>query len=719
MKEDIRKIDAYWRASNYLTVALMYLKDNIFLKHEIDIQDLKDYSSGHWGTCPGINFILSHLNYYIKIYAQRVQLTIGPGHAGNALLVHLLLEGTFQKYYSIAGSESKWDISKLQDCIAKMRTEINPFYPGTIYDGGELGYSLPVAFGTVIGKEELLNVCIIGDGEFETDTISSTWRTKLYFKKNVGKVLPILHMNGYRMSEKSILSQFSDRQIVQYFDSMGYDARIIELSHEDMIGAFKWANDLLFYAKDSVDKKWPIIVLKSPKGYSAPDTEGVHIQGSCDSHKDPISRLTRDEKVVYLQKWLDSYNPEELFLENGELKEEIKDILPQEELKLGNSLSYYERKPLVIPEEKRFNNEEKQCKNIIGIKKCIKEIMQLNKDRLIIVSPDELESNLLGELKNLDSANDCIWEVLNENICQSWMQGYILTGRNALMIGYEAFMPVISSMVSQYAKWIYQASLISWRKKMGSLNYILTSVWETNTFSHQNPVFIDLLISMQFDFTRIYMPIDANTAYICLQKCLSSENRINSIVCTKQTMPQYLNMNEAVDAVQKGNVEWENINTRSKELDLILISSGDYCVRECKEAIDILNSYIPDINIKHVTVIELTTLGMKSVYSHAMETEKFNQIFPVGVPIVFCFHGYEASIKTLLFERTKDREISILGYRNKSIHSMNDLMRMQKNGNSRYDIILRSCDYLKKYGDKIMNIKEYVSKMKLENYQSD
>ena len=342
-------------------------------------------------------------------------------------------------------------------------------------------------------------------------------------------------------------------------------ARIVELNHEDMINAFKWAHDLLFYSKDSLDKRWPIIALRSPKGYSAPDTDIVHIQGSSDSHKNPLSKLTRNEQIAYLQKWLESYKPEELFSENGELKDRIKDILPREELKLGNILDYYERMPLIVPEEKRFNyssgNGQIQCKNILGIKESLSDLIRLNKDRLIIVSPDELKSNLLGELRDLvkDSSSNCIWEVLNENICQSWMQGYISTGRNALMIGYEAFMPVISSMVSQYAKWIYQASLINWRKKMGSLNYVLTSVWEANTFSHQNPAFIDLLISMQYEFVRIYMPIDANTAYVSLQKCLLSENRINSIVCTKQMMPQYLNMNDAVDAVQNGIVEWYNI----------------------------------------------------------------------------------------------------------------------------------------------------------------
>lgn len=434
MIEDIYKIDAYWRAANYYTVALMYLKNNILLNRKVKVDDLKQYSSGHWGTCPGINFILAHLNYFISSTGQKVQLTIGPGHAGTALFVNLLLEGTLQEYYSLLNEQgTKFDIKKLQNCISQIRTEINPSFPGTVYDGGELGYSLPVAFGTVIGKKDLLNVCIIGDGEFETGTISSAWRTKIYFDQMSGKVLPIIHLNGYRMSDSTILSQYSDEQIMQYFISMDYKAKIVHLEHTEMIEALLWARDLYEFRGEEKGP-WPVIVLKSMKGYSAPDTKKIHIQGNSDSHKNPLNKLNSIEKADYLQKWLESYKPEELFCEDGNLKEYIKEIIPNDNLKLGKVLSYYERQKLQLPAIKDFalplGNEPHSFRNIIGIKSYLKEVILLNKERFIIVSPDELKSNLLGDLKNYENnaKPDCIWEILNENICQAWMQGYTLIG---------------------------------------------------------------------------------------------------------------------------------------------------------------------------------------------------------------------------------------------------------------------------------------------------
>lgn len=699
MVEDINKIDSYWRAANYYTVALMYLKDNILLNRKLEVEDLKQYSSGHWGTCPGINFILAHLNYFISSYGQKIQLTIGPGHAGNALFVNLLLEGTLQKYYSLMDDQgTEMDINKLQECISKIRTEINPSFPGTIYDGGELGYSLPVAFNRYWEKD-LLNVCIIGDGEFETGTISSAWRTKVYFNQTAGKVLPIIHLNGYRMSDKTILSQYSDDQIIRFFEAMDYEAKIVHLDHMEMNKALVWAKEL-FELAEKEKTPWPVIILVSPKGYSAPNTESIHIQGNLNSHKNPLSKLDGMEKADYLQKWLESYKPKELFCEDGSLKEEVKEILPNDELKLGNTLSYYERKSLQLPNIKEFaislDEHVTFFRNIKGIEKYLKRVIQLNKDHFIIISPDELKSNLLGDLKDCENnaKENCVWEILNENICQAWMQGYILSGRNALMISYEAFMPIITSMVSQYAKWIYQSNQIEWRKKMASMTYLLTSVWEANTFSHQNPAFVDQLIVSQEAFVRIYMPIDANTTLSSLHLSLSSENQINAIVCSKQSLPQYLNIVAAEDAMQRGLVEWEFCSSESKKFDLVLISAGDYCARECKEAINIIMKFLPRIHLKFVAVLELTVIGSQSIYAHAMDDSTFEKYFSNEAPAIFCYHGYASSIKALLFERFKKREISVLGYANKSIHSVSDLKKMQINGNSRYDIVMKACSHL-------------------------
>lgn len=700
IKEDVNKIDAYWRAANYLTVAFMFLKSNIFLKRDISVEDVKQFASGHWGTAPGVNFIVAHLNYFIKNYRRRVQLTIGPGHAGNALFANLLLEGTLHKYYDLKDEKLNLDIDKVQDCISKVRTENNPFFPGTVYDGGELGYSLPVAFGTIMGDENLLHVCVIGDGEFETGTIASTWRTQIYFDGPEGKVLPIIHMNGYRMSDRSMLSWYSDEQIIQYFESMNYEARIVGLNHEEMIDALNWAESI--FQSGTVDKpRWPVIVLKNAKGYSAPDTESVRIQGRSDSHKNPLSKMSAEERAIYLQQWLKSYVPEELFEDNGEPKQCVKDILPEEEYKIGNSLSYYERRPLAFPkiEEYEIKQREKNDKysNILGISKFLKDLIKLNRERFIIVSPDELKSNFLGELKEYcDEINaKCVWEVLNENICQAWMQGYIASGRNALMIGYEAFMPVIISMVNQYAKWIYQSNKIEWRKKRASHTYLLTSVWEANTFSHQNPAFIDYLVTMQYDFVRVYLPIDANSTLVCLKECLESENQINAIESTKQSMQQYLSLEEAQKAINDGVVVQDYIRDDSGNIDLLLVSAGDYCARECKEAIHILSLHIPNINVRHIAVIELTVLGSPNNYPHAMDEEAFNKIFTKNSPMVFCYHGYESSIKALLFDRLGERKVSVLGYCNRSIHSVGDVEKMSVNGNSRYGILMKGCEYLK------------------------
>ncbi len=689
-EEDVAKIDAYWRAANYLTVAFMYLKDNVFLKRDITASDVKPFASGHWGTAPGINFIIAHLNYFIKNRSARVQLTIGPGHAGNALFANLLLEGTLKDYYDLTDEKGCLDIGKVQEAITLMRTENNPFFPGTIYDGGELGYSLPVAYGTVIGEKELLHVCVIGDGEFETGTISSAWRTQLYFDNTHGMVLPIVHLNGFRMSDESMLSQYSDEQIIQYFESMNYEARIIGLNHKEMIDALEWAGDI-YETKNSASMRKPVIILKSPKGFSAPDTELIHFQGQSDSHKNPLSRLSADERAEYLHKWLESYKPGELFEEDGEPKAYIKAIIPNENLRLGNSHKYYRRLSLSLPDVEEYTKKGKiradKLSSVKEIQDYLKEIIKRNSDRFIIVSPDELKSNYLGELKDYCEETDIksIWEVLNENICQAWMQGYIATGRNAIMISYEAFMPIVISMVNQYAKWICQSEEVDWREKRASHTYLLTSVWEANTFSHQNPAFMDYLITMQYDFVRVFYPIDANTTLMCLEDCLKSENRINAIESTKQYMEQYLDSEGAKAATKDGFAARDYIRNADRGIELVLVSIGDYCARECEAAVN-MQGIMSEINIRHVAVIELTSLGNRNIYSHAMDDETFESVFPQGIPMIICYHGYETTIKALLFGRIGNRKTEVLGYKNKSIHSASDVEKMDVNGNSRYSI---------------------------------
>ncbi|NLB78977.1 MAG: hypothetical protein GX796_09085 [Clostridiaceae bacterium] len=339
---DAQKIDQYWRAANYLTAAFMYLKDNIFLKRKLCLDDLKDHPSGHWGTSPGINFIVAHLNYFITHTKRRVQLVIGPGHAGNALFVNLLLEGTLQEYYPIQNNESIcFDVNKIQDCITQIRTEGSPYLPGTIYDGGELGYSLPVSFGSIFDQPNLLTVCIVGDGEFETGTISSSWRCNQYVDRSSGKILPIIHLNGYRMGDQSLLSRYSDREIDLYFKSMGYVARFVYLDHQEMIDALNWVDYQYKQIEEGASGAWPVLVLKSSKGCTAPDIGCIKVQGTLDAHKNPLRNLSKQERVAYLQGWLGSYHPEELFDEKGYLKKDIAEIIPKNKLRIGKTLEGY------------------------------------------------------------------------------------------------------------------------------------------------------------------------------------------------------------------------------------------------------------------------------------------------------------------------------------------------------------------------------------------
>ena len=703
MNMESQSINKYWKAANYLTVAFMYLKNNIFLTEEFSVSDMKDYPTGHWGTSPGINFIFAHLNRFICYTKKQIQLVVGPGHAGNALLANLLIEDSLKEYYVIDSKEKSFnfDAELVNKLMTKIRTENSPFFPGLIYDGGELGYSLPVAFGSVLDNPNLLSVCIIGDGEFETGTIASSWRCKDYLDRSSGFVLPIIHLNGFRMGSRSIISYYDDEDIMLYFKSMGYEAKIVDFNHEKMINALDWADDMYKKIKNGEYNVWPVLVLKTLKGYSAPN-----IEGTSGSHKDPLKRFNKRERFEYLHGWLRSYQPTELFDDNGFFHEDILRIIPEDKFKIGRILESYSHSKLNIPEANQFSlsldDMESKYSTITILTDYLLEIIQKNADIFRIMSPDELQSNLLGKLISICDVNSVnytsnsrVMEILNENICQAWLQGYILTGRNAVMISYEAFMPIITSMVSQYAKWIYQSKKVSWRKDISSATYILTSLWESNTYSHQNPEFISNMLGSQHEFVRIYMPIDANTLLSSTYQCLSSENQINTIIVSKQNMPQFLNIENANLCVEKGIVNWDYFYDNNETIDIILAAAGDYSIRETMEGLKIIQQYISQINIRVISILELTVIGANAIYPHAMNEDDFRHFFTSASPVVFCFHGYAAAIKALLFDRIELSRISIIGYNNRSVTSTNDLNKMILNGNSRYNIVIEACKLIK------------------------
>lgn len=694
----IKKIDKYWRACNYLTVANMYLKNNQFLTNELQDSDIKDYASGHWGTCPGVNFIYAHLNWYVKRYRRKTQLILGPGHGGNALLANLQLEKSLRKNpVSIKIAEEKM----VTKDFCSIRTEVNPFYPGTIYDGGELGYSLAVAFGSVLDKPHSLCVCIIGDGEAETGTLAASWNCKEYMNASSGFVLPIVHLNGYRMGEHSVLSSKSDEDITSIYRGMGYRPFIVEGNHISMYKALERIENTYREIEEGKHNIWPVLILRTPKGWTAPNYCDFHIENNVIAHKNPLRELHSNKTKEYLLYWLKSYQPDELFI-NGEPCDDILAIIPDKEYQLGNSLINYENENLNIPDAEKYMISPIErmgtYQNICILNNYFSDVIRMNARSFRIFSPDELQSNRLGELTNVlceEHIENRVIEILNENICQGFMQGYTLTGRSAIMIGYEAFMQIISSMVSQYAKWIFQAEKVSWRSRRASMTYLLTSLCWSNTFSHQNPEFINSILSNEYPFMRIYMPPDANSLLTCTEVCIGSSGKINLIITSKQKMPQWLDPENARLGVKKGVLQWQELPDRG-EPDIVIVAAGDYPVRECMEAINAIRSVIPNIKIRFLTVIELTSIGSTVVYPHALEQEEFERLFCNNVPIIFCFHGYPSAIKILLYDRLDSKRLTILGYKNQSVFSCNDLDKMILNGCSRYDIELEVYNQLLK-----------------------
>lgn len=701
----------------------MFLRDNVYLQRDLVINDIKRYVSGHWGTSPGINFLYAHLNRYITEYRRKTQLVIGSGHAAKALLSNLYLEGTLCEYYPALNEkyERLLNFIHMGKIAPGMRSEINPFYPGVIYDGGELGYSLPVAFGSVLDYPDLLTVCIIGDGEAETGTISASWNCKELMNTLSGFVLPIIHLNKYRMGDRSLLSYKSDEDLQSLFKGMGYLPKVITTNHTEMIEALNWVDRTHREIQGGKHNKWPILIFRSPKGWTAPENDIFKIEGTLRSHKNPLHDLYENHSArEYLKHWLMSYCPEELFERNGDPDSDILKIIPDEKYRLGNALKRYKRKQLYLPDIKNFALHQEAgdgFRNITVLLDYFSEILQQNSGTFRIMSPDELESNLLGGLREITTANysdkaiagsdnSGVMEILNENICQAWMQGYLMTGRNCVMISYEAFMPIITSMTSQYAKWLFQAEKIPWRKKTASLTYLLTSLCWSNTYSHQNPEFINNLLGHQHSYVRIYLPPDANSLLACMQLCLSSEGRINAIIVSKQVMPQWFDIETALSGLKQGVINWDWLDIENHQTpDIIFAAAGDFSIRETLAGIDEIRKYVPGLKVRFLSVVELTSIGPVSVYSHAMEMAEFSEFFLEDIPILFCFHGYASVIKMLLFDRITHQRLKVLGYNNQSITSANSLNKMILNGNSRYHIALEAVNML--YNDKRITKDQY------------
>lgn len=702
------KIDAYWRAANYLSCAQIYLKDNPLLKRPLRFEDVKSKLIGHWGTVPGQNFIYVHLNRVIKKYDLNMIYICGPGHGGQALVSNVYLEGTYTEFYPniTEDEEGLKKLCKQFSFPGGIGSHATPETPGSINEGGELGYSLSHAFGAVLDNPELIATCVIGDGEAETGPLATSWHAnKLLNPMTDGAVLPILHLNGYKISNPTILARISKEELDALLRGYGWIPFYVEgdepkYMHERMakvldevIEKIKEIQTDARMNKNSIRPLWPMIVLRTPKGWTGPkEIDGKIIEGSFRAHQVPIE-VTREhpESLQRLEQWLKSYHPEELFTPEGKLKAELKDLAPNKDQRMGaNKIANggLKKESLILPDYRNFGvsvpkpgKVEKEDMRILGT--FIKEIIEKNQANrnFRVFGPDEALSNRLNHAfeatnrqwvstiyeKDEFLAHDgrIIDSMLSEHLCEGMLEGYILTGRYGFFHSYESFIRIVDSMVGQHAKWLKMANEISWRKRIPSLNILLSShAWQQdhNGFTHQDPGFINHLLTKKADTVRIYLPPDANCLLSCFNHCIQSENYINLIIASKHPRPQWLTIKQAEIHCRQGIGIWEFASSdQNGEPDVILACAGDTPTLETIACVTILKKHCPDLKIRVVNVVDLMRLQPKDIHPHGLTDDEYNMIFTKDKPIIFAFHGYPNVIHELTYKR-QNQNLHVRGY---------------------------------------------------------
>ena len=747
-KKEINKLDAYFRALNYISVGQLYLLDNPLLKEELKWSHIKKKIVGHWGTVPGQNFIYTHLNRIIKKNDLNMIYISGPGHGGNAVVSNVYLEGTYSNTYP----EVSEDIEGLKKLFKQfsfpggIASHAAPETPGSINEGGELGYSLSHAFGAVFDNPDLIAACVIGDGEAETGPLATSWHSNKFLNpKRDGIVLPILHLNGYKISNPTVLSRISNEELSSLLYGYGWKPYLVEGSttmelHKNMAltldRIIKEIKKIQYNARynNKVERVfYPMIVLRTPKGWTGPKlVEGKKVEGTFRSHQVPIP-LENDEELKQLEKWLKSYHPEELFDDNGHLLPYLKKLVPYNPMGAnpnanGGLLLQELKVPSIDKYAVKFTHPgeiEKEDMRVLG--EFIRDIIKENPNNFRVFGPDETMSNRLSHIFEAD--NRCWYltkkkedeylsydgrimdSYLSEHTCEGWLEGYILTGRHGVFVSYEAFIRIVDSMASQHAKWIKVSKELPWRKEISSLNYILTSnVWQQdhNGYTHQDPGFIDHLVNKKADIVRIYLPPDSNCLLSCFDHIIKTKNYINVIVASKHMRPQWLTMEEAKEHCAKGLSKWNFASNDNKGVDIVLVSIGDAPTLENIAAVSILRNYLPDIKIRFINVVDLMKLEPSTKHPHGLTNTEYNKLFTKDKPIIFNYHGYPTLIHELTYER-ENKNISVHGYIEEGTITTAFDMRV-KNEIDRYHIVIDIINHLDiaktREGKKIIKLME-------------
>jgi xylulose-5-phosphate/fructose-6-phosphate phosphoketolase len=708
--ELLAKMDAYWHAANYLTVGQIYLKDNPLLKRPLTLEDVKPRLLGHWGTTTGLNFIYVHLNRVIRERDLNMIYIMGPGHGGPGIVANTYLEGSYTELYP-AVEQNADGIKRLFRQFSwplGIPSHVAPETPGSIHEGGELGYSLVHAYGAAFDNPDLVVACVVGDGEAETGPLATSWHSNKFLNPATdGAVIPILHLNGYKIANPTILARIPHEELEELMRGYGYEPFTVEgddpaMVHQEFASVLETMLDRIAAIQKSAREDgntkrptWPMLIFKTPKGWTGPKfVDGKPIEGTWRAHQVPIEINGNLDHLRQLEEWMRSYKPQEIFDEHGHFRADLADLAPKGQRRMGmnpHANGGLLLKPLVVPNFRKFaldvtpeNRGQKDGESTRVLGHLLHAVMSCNSNEknFRVFGPDETASNRIDEVEvgtgkawmastlpvdeNLSETGH-VMEVLSEHMCQGWLEGYLLTGRHGFFSCYEAFIHIVDSMVNQHAKWLKVTREIPWRKPVASLNYLLTShVWrqDHNGFSHQDPGFIDHLLVKKADVVRIYLPPDANTLLSVADHCLRSRNYINLIVAGKQPEPQWLSIDEAVQHCTAGLGIWDWASTDDGgEPDVVMACCGDVPTLETMAAVTLLREEIPDLKIRVVNVVDLMTLQPTSEHPHGLSDEEYDLAFGKNKPTIFAFHGYPRVIHQLTYRRHNHDGIHVRGYK--------------------------------------------------------
>lgn len=751
LEEEKIKLDKYLRAANYLSACQLYLLDNPLLKRELRIEDIKRNIVGHWGTVPGQNFIYVHLNRIINKYDLNMIYLSGPGHGGNAMVAESYLEGTYSEVYPniTRDEEGLKKLFKQFSFPGGISSHVAPETPGSINEGGELGYSLSHAFGAVLDNPDLIAACVVGDGEAETGPLATSWHgNKFLNPKKDGVVLPILHLNGYKIANPTIFARISNEELISFFKGCGYNPIIVEDNgniHEDMALALDECVSEIKKIKSSDSSErpiYPMIILKTKKGWTGPkEVKGNVIEGTFRAHQVPIS-ISRDnpENLRLLEDWLRSYHPEELFTSDGKLISELECMHPTGNRRMsanpvanGGLLLKELRTPDFRDYALNVKRGETNAQDMKELGKYVADLIKLNPDNFRVFGPDEALSNRLNYVFDvtkrqfmgkkydydefLSNEGRVIDSYLSEHMCEGMLEGYLLTGRHGFFHSYEAFVRIVDSMASQHAKWLKVTSELDWRREISSLNYVLTShIWQQdhNGYTHQDPGFLNHLVTKKSDIVRMYLPADTNMLLSCFDHCVKSKNYINVIVASKHERPQWLTMEEAVKHCTKGIGIWDWASTDNGENpDIIMACCGDTPTLETLAAVSILKENYPELKIRVINVVDLMKLESNTKHPHGLTEDEYDMLFTKDKPIIFAFHGYPSLIHQLVYRR-ENKNIHVHGYKEEGTITTPFDMRVQ-NELDRYHLVMDALKYLDILGDRRASLNEWCISKLLEH----